>query len=152
MINERISAVIQQIEDELRQDEDIVKKYDCAGVYSISIQGKLAYIGKSRNMLCRLAQHIFYSNNPFFTKSHKYKIFYLAQFMGYDISFDVIYSTSGTEQQQIDDDIGQKEAEMINNYLPPLNYQIPNLDDYRHFTVNRRAKGIKLMEILGEDK
>ena len=98
-------------------------------------------------MLCRLAQHIFYINNPAYNQSHKYRILNLAKFMGYDIHFDVIYisSTSGN----VDDDIGMKEGEYIRALLPPLNYQIPNKNNYHHFTVNKKAKNITLMEILG---
>lgn len=133
---------------ELKGKPEIVSKYFHAGVYSITIAGRLVYIGKSRDMLYRLAQHIFYTNNPYCSKSHKYKILHLAQFMGYDIQFNTLYiaSTSGN----VDDEIGNKEGELIRQYLPPLNYQIPKEEDYHSFTVNKRAKIIKLMDILGE--
>lgn len=67
--------------------------------------------------------------------------------MGYNVSFNVLYisSTSGN----VDDDIGIKEGEYIRKYHPSLNYQIPNKDDYHHFTVNKKAKNITLMEIVG---
>lgn len=133
----------------LKQDQDITRKYSHPGLYSITIGGRLAYIGKSRDMLCRLAQHIFYTNNPSFSTSHKYKIFNLAQFMGYEIKFDVMYVATGKGEKEIDDEIGKKEGEEIRKYLPPLNYQIPAKDNYHSFTVNKRAKSITLLEILG---
>lgn len=138
---------------ELEQNQEISRKYSCGGIYCVSIGGKLAYIGKSRDMLCRLAQHIFYTNNLSFTKSHKYKIFSLAQLMGYEVKFDVMYIATGNNEEEIDDEIGKKEAELINEYLPPLNYQIPRMLNYHSFTVNKKAKSITLLEILGnEDK
>lgn len=135
--------------NELKKNKRIVSKYSHSGIYSISIGDQLVYIGKSRNMLCRLAQHIFYTNNLAYTKSHKYRIYALAKLLGYDVRFDVLYysSTIGCE---IDEDIGKKEAELINKYQPCLNYQIPNINDYQHYTVNRKAKSITLMQILGE--
>lgn len=143
--------IIDEIEEELCADQEIVKKYDAAGIYAVYIEDKLVYIGKSRNMLCRLAQHIFYTNNLNWTKSHKYKIFALAHLMGYNVRFDVLYYSS-TLGEESDDEIGYKEGEYIRQYLPPLNYQIPCADDYHHFTINRTAKTISLLDILGEDK
>ena len=39
----------------LRKQRGLCKKYEHAGIYSISIDDKLVYIGKSHNMLKRLA-------------------------------------------------------------------------------------------------
>lgn len=142
---------VQEIEEELRANQEVVDKYDTAGIYAVYIEDKLVYIGKSRNMLCRLAQHIFYTQNLQWTKSHKYKVFNLAQVMGYNVRFDVLYYSS-TLGEESDDEIGYKEGEYIRQYLPPLNYQIPRADDYHHFTINRTAKTISLLDILGEDK
>lgn len=142
---------VQEIEEELRANQEVVDKYDTAGIYAVYIEDKLVYIGKSRNMLCRLAQHIFYTQNLRWTKSHKYKVFNLAQVMGYNLRFDVLYYSS-TLGEESDDEIGYKEGEYIRQYLPPLNYQIPCADDYHHFTINRTAKTISLLDILGEDK
>ena len=100
-------------------------------------------------MLYRIAQHIFYSQNLQWSKSHKYKILNLAQIMGYTVRFDVLYHSS-TIGENADEEIGKKEAELINKYLPSLNYQIPKLLDYRHYTINKKASTITLMQILGE--
>lgn len=39
----------------LRKKRGLCKKYERAGIYSISLGDKLVYIGKSHNMLKRLA-------------------------------------------------------------------------------------------------
>lgn len=148
-MNENHRKPWQDTLDQLKQDNAVCRKYSHAGIYSISIGNQLVYIGKSRDMLCRLAQHIFYSNNLAYTKSHKYQIFALAKLLGYDVRFDVIYYST-TTGYDTDEDIGKKEAELINKYQPCLNYQIPNINDYQHYTVNRKAKSITLMQILGE--
>lgn len=137
---------------ELEQNQEISRKYSYPGIYSVSIGGKLVYIGKSRDMLCRLAQHIFYTNNLSYTKTHKYKIFALAQLMGYEMKFDVMYVATGKSEKEIDDEIGRKEAELINKYLPPLNYQIPKMLNYHSFTVNKKANTITLLELLGNNE
>ncbi len=141
-----------QIVGDLKQNEEITRKYSYPGIYSISIAGRLVYIGKSRDMLCRLAQHIFYTNNLQQTKTHKYRIFALARLMGYEVRFDVMYIATGKKENEIDKEIGEKEAELINRYLPPLNYQIPKMLNYKSFSVNKKANSITLMEILGKSK
>ncbi len=138
--------------DELKSKKETVIKYNHPGIYSVSIGDRLVYIGKSRDMLCRLAQHIFYTNNLQQTKTHKYRIFALARLMGYEVRFDVMYIATGKKENEIDKEIGEKEAELINRYLPPLNYQIPKMLNYKSFSVNKKANSITLMEILGKSK
>ena len=41
--------------DGLNRNQELVEKYNHPGIYSVSIGDKLAYIGKSRDMICRLA-------------------------------------------------------------------------------------------------
>lgn len=47
------------------------EKYGCAGVYTISINETLVYVGKSHNMLRRLTEHIEATRQQ---AAHKYKI------------------------------------------------------------------------------
>ena len=35
----------------------LASKYDSPGIYCIKLNEKIVYIGKSRNMLCRVASH-----------------------------------------------------------------------------------------------
>lgn len=42
----------------LKKKRGLCKKYECAGIYSISLDDELVYIGKSHNMLKRIAQHM----------------------------------------------------------------------------------------------
>lgn len=136
---------VDQIKDELRMDKKIYKKYYRAGIYSISIGNKIVYIGKSKNMLFRIAEHICGIQNQNSKKPHKYKILALAKFFGYPVNFDVLYYA---KSQDVDDEIGFKEAELINEIQPVLNYQIPNLINYHHFSVNKAANTISLQEII----
>lgn len=140
-----------ETEEWLRQNEEIVKKYDCGGIYSISIGDKLVYIGKSRNMLVRLANHIFHIQYQDQAKTNKYLVLHSAQELGYKVKFDVL-AYAPLDLEDADEWLGEKEGELIRQYLPPLNYQIPKPDDYSHYTVNKSAKDITLNEILGDSK
>lgn len=120
-------------------------KYGHSGIYSISIEDKLVYIGKSRDMLTRLAAHIDATGTD---PSNKYKVLQKAREEGYKIKFDVMRYC----ELDNDDELGEAEAELINKHMPPLNYQIPKIGDYKHYTVNRKAKYITLAEILEPDK
>lgn len=122
-------------------EQGLGAKYGHTGIYSISIGDKLVYIGKSRDMLQRLAQHIdAIGTDP----SNKYKVLQKAREEGYKIQFDVMRYC----EIDNDDELGEAEAELINKHMPPLNYQIPKIGDYKHFTVNKKAKYITLAEIL----
>ena len=91
-------------------------------------------------MLQRLAQHIdAIGTDP----SNKYKVLQKAREEGYKIQFDVMRYC-----EEDDDILGEAEAELINEHMPVLNYQIPKIGDYKHYTVNKRAKTITLAEIL----
>ena len=72
--------------------------------------------------------------------------------MGYEVKFDVMYVATGKSEEEVDDEIGKKEAELINKYLPPLNYQIPKMLNYHSFTVNKKANTITLLELLGNNE
>ena len=50
------------------------------------------------------------------------------------------------------DDIGFNEGKYIREYLPFLNTQIPNENDYKKYSYNKRAKHITLDSILYEGK
>lgn len=127
-------------------EQNLGQKYNHPGVYSISIAGKLVYIGKSTNMLERIANHLAHIEFP--QKTHKYQILAEARQRGYDVQFDVIYYSQKKSLKDIELDIGEEEGRLIRKYRPALNYQIPKEEDYTKYTVNRMAKYITLERIL----
>lgn len=139
-----------EIQEETENDmiiRGLDRKYDYPGVYSISIGNKIVYIGKSRNMLHRIAQHISYILIP--DNSNKYFLLHAARKSNLTIKFDVIYRlTADMDQNTIDQAIGVKEGEAIRKEKPLLNYQIPNEEDYHTYTVNRSAKKLTFDELL----
>lgn len=125
----------------------LYEKYGHPGIYTISIESKLVYIGKSMDMLKRVAQHIIEIEEP---TNHKYKILRQAKDEGYKIGFDVIYNAIETEEQKIFDEIGEEEGNQIRKYFPQLNYQIPKKNNYHSYFTNKHAKTITLEEIMNE--
>ena len=121
------------------------KKFQCSGVYSISINNKIVYVGKSMNILHRMAEHWASMTNP---KENKYKVLSEAKRRKMIVSFDVLYSAKNNIRSDIEEEIGEREGYYIRKFMPSLNYQIPNQDDWRKFTTQKGALNISLDEIM----
>ena len=131
--------------NKLRQRPNLVQKYEHAGIYSISINGKIIYIGKSKNMLWRVAEH--YVGIKLQTE-HKYRLMAEAQRRGYTIKFDVLYYAKSKRKTAIIEEIGKAEGEYIRKYMPLLNTQIPHEENWKKFAVNRNAAEMKADEFI----
>lgn len=128
-----------------------IEKYDKPGVYSITVDNEIVYVGKARNMATRIANHMFMINDASLkTEGEKFKYGELRRAIrnDYIVTFDVIYSSplsSDDDNAVIDDDIGPQEAKYINMYMPKLNKQIPNLDNYHKYH-NKSYEMLKIIE------
>lgn len=109
-------------------------KYESAGIYCIKIDNDIVYIGKSHNMLKRIAQHYVGIKSQ---SELKYRILAEAQRKGHKIGFDVLYYATQSGYNAITDEIGTKEGEYIKKHKPALNTQIPKETDYHKFNVCR---------------
>ena len=69
-----------------------------AGIYKISIDGIIVYVGKSDNLLRRLAEHYVSLQNP---DSHKYEILSEAKRNGFIVRFDVLYYANSKYRKDI---------------------------------------------------
>ncbi len=77
----------------------LAPKYDHAGIYCIQIDSTIVYIGKSRNMLHRVAQHYVGIQTQ---SEKKYRILAEAQRKGHAITFDVLYDARATRPAEIE--------------------------------------------------
>ena len=118
---------------------------DHAGIYKITIDNIIVYIGKSKNMLYRLAEHFVEFKNP---KNHKYRILAEAKRRGHRVKFEKIYDAVTKLPSQIEEELGEVEGEFIRCYRPPLNTQIPKESDWRKFDYNSTATTISLDQIM----
>jgi predicted GIY-YIG superfamily endonuclease len=98
------------------------EKYDFGGIYCIKIEDRIVYIGKSVNMLERIAQHEFEMKYAQGKLSNKYKVLREAGCRGYLIKFDVMYYTTRKRPEAVMKDIGKKEGVLIRKHKPILNY------------------------------
>lgn len=121
------------------------KKYQCSGVYSITVNNKIVYIGKSKDILYRMAEHWASMGNP---KENKYKVLAEAHRRRYNVRFNVLYTAKSKTRAEIEEEIGEREGYFIRLYQPPLNTQIPKEENWRSYTVNRGALNISLDDIM----
>lgn len=118
---------------EMFRRKGLADKYEHPGIYCIKLKGEIVYIGKSQNMLERVAAHYVGINTG---AAKKYKIIWdVAQELNCAIEFDVLYYAKGIDKEEIAEEIGQKEGELIRQYLPPLNTQIPKESNWRTWEI-----------------
>lgn len=92
--------------------------YNGPGVYAITVDDKIAYIGQSKNMIERCSQHIYHTENAIFNQEKKYLLLLSAKLGGHKIDCKTIaYGEL--------DGLIQGESYFINKYCPPLNIKIP---------------------------
>ena len=90
-----------------------IEKYNESGIYCIKANEEIIYIGKSKNMRERIAEHIYEIN---WGGEKKYRILREMRLAGVRIGFDVLEYT---------EDLKEAEGRLIRKYLPILNTQIP---------------------------
>lgn len=134
-----VQKIIEQNKDHIRLLTG--DKYIGCGLYSVSIDGKLVYIGKSTDMVTRIANHMYHIDYQDQPKTNKYVQLYRAKEDGHKVSFDLLLKCSESE-------VSVEEAKMIRQYLPALNTQIPKIENPKSYDTNKKAKTIKYEEIL----
>ena len=120
-------------------------KYEHAGIYCIKVDDKIVYIGKSGNMLRRIAFH--YAHTKMETEA-KYRILSEARRKGHELGFDVLYYAKSKRYEDKQTELGEKEGEYIRQYRPILNTQIPKEEDWRKWDTNPLDAKKILQEIL----
>ena len=66
------------------------------------------------------------------------------------IQFDVLYYAQSNTDDEIIEEIGQKEGELIRQYKPLLNTQIPKEEDWRKWTKKKVDSEAVLKLLLDE--
>ena len=122
-------------------------KYEHPGIYCIKLRDQIVYIGKSQNMLERIAAHYVGVKTG---SERKYRLLAEAQRKGYPVQFDVFYYAKETKRTDIIEEIGQKEGELIRQYRPILNTQIPKEENWRQWELNKVDAGEALEQLLEE--
>lgn len=123
-------------------------KYERAGIYCIKINRQIVYIGKSQNMLRRIAQHYVGIQTE---AEKKYRIMAEARRKGCDISFDVLYCAQSRGRINQFAEIGEKEGDYIRQYNPIMNTQIPKEEDWSKWDINEVDARAVLHTILNSE-
>ena len=123
----------------------MVQQYKHPGIYGIYINGHLVYIGKSTDMLWRLAEHYVGVKAQ---SSHKYRLIAEAKRRGFAVTYKPLYYAVNGTRLEIQEEIGQKESEYIRKYRPILNAQIPNEDEWKQYEFNHAAADLSAEEFI----
>ena len=121
------------------------EQFEHPGIYEISIDGQTVYVGKSKNMLRRLAQHWVGIKTE---SERKYRILAEAKRHRHAVGFSVLYYAVELTPKLIEEELGEKEGEFIRELKPVLNTQIPKADNWHSYEINEIASTITLSEIL----
>ena len=121
----------------------LAPKYEHPGIYCIKVDGQILYIGKSENMLQRVAEHYVGIRTG---SEKKYRLLSEIQRNGHPIEFGVLYYAQANGTAAIHEEIGSKEGEYIRQYRPVLNTQIPKAEDWHKWDTNT----VDAAEVLGK--
>ena len=116
-------------------------KYERPGIYCIKLNEQIVYVGKSKNMLVRIAQHDVGIQKQ---SEKKYRLLSELQRNGCTIGFDVLCYAKSKSYQDLEEELGKKEGQFIRGLNPILNSQIPKAENWRFFEL----KEVNAQEIL----
>ena len=123
-------ATYEQNTYEWMKRQGLENKFAHAGIYCIKIDGNIVYIGKSMDMLRRMAQHYVGIRTG---SEKKYRIMAEAKRKGHIVNFDVLYYAKSRSKVDKMVEIGEKEGAYIRQFQPILNTQIPKEDDWHQY-------------------
>lgn len=89
-----------------------------SGIYAITIDNNIVYIGQSQNMYQRCSEHIYKTQNAMLIKEQKYLLLLSAQLGGHNID---CYSIENCAP----DNLNERERYYIEEYKPCLNILVP---------------------------
>lgn len=89
-----------------------------AGIYAITINDFIVYVGMSKNCYQRCCQHIYNMNNAMLNNEKKYELLLSAKLGGYKVDCIQLETCEEYELRELED-------RWIEQLMPPLNIQTP---------------------------
>ena len=129
--------------------QGLAEKYEHAGVYCIKIDEQIVYIGKSLNMMDRIAAHYVGIKRG---SELKYRILQELQRKGKTVKFDVLYNAESEKYYNAVNEIGEKEGKLIREHLPLLNTQIPKKENWHKWDIKPLDAKKVLSQLLENDE
>lgn len=117
------------LEEFIQQNNLLTEVEHKPGIYAITIDGKIAYVGQSKNMYERCGQHIYNIQNAMLNEEKKYELLLAAKLGGHTVDCCPI---AYCEQKEL----SKKEAEAITKFAPALNIATPTgINDISELTI-----------------
>lgn len=115
-----------------------------SGIYCITIDNYICYIGQSQNMYERCCTHICNIYNAVLTKDKRYELLLAAQLGGHKIEF---YQVDFCKQKKL----LPLEEEYIRRFMPPLNIRTPDGDKELPDTIEDLLVNLRFKVFQKED-
>lgn len=90
-----------------------------SGIYAITLEDFVVYVGQSKDMFQRCSQHIYNTENAMLNQEKKYLLLLSAKIGGHDIDYIPLEYCEESE-------LTSRENFYISSYNPPLNILTPN--------------------------
>ena len=107
-----------EINDFIRENNLLETCKESAGIYAITIDNYVAYIGQSKNIFQRCSQHIYNIENAGFNHEKKYELLLAAKLGGSKVDCHFLEYCGETE-------LTEREDYWIEFIMPPLNILTP---------------------------
>lgn len=107
-----------ELDNFIRENNLLEKCQEHAGIYAITIDDYIAYIGQSKNIYQRCSQHIYNIENAGFNHEKKYELLLAAKLGGHKIDCHFLEYCGEAE-------LTEKEDSWIEYCMPPLNILTP---------------------------
>ena len=107
-----------EVETYVRDNNLLTTTNNKSGIYAITIDNRVAYIGQSNNTRTRCMNHIYLIENGYYAKEKKYSLLLSARLGGHKVDCVNICFCAV-------EDLDTVEEHYIRQYKPPLNILTP---------------------------
>lgn len=106
--------------DNFIKEQGLLKNINsCAGIYAITLDGYIVYVGQSKDVYQRCSEHIYKTENAMLIQEKKYLLLLSAKIGGHDIDYKVLEYCK-------EKDLRTKEDFYISTHMPALNIDLPD--------------------------
>ena len=126
-----------EIDQFVKKNKLLQEVEEKSGIYAITLDNKIVYIGQSKNIYYRCCQHIYNTENAMLNKEKKYLLLLAAKLGGHDIDCKPIDYADP-------DCLTELENLYIEQYNPMLNILTPHgKQDISNLKIEDLLEGIK---------
>lgn len=118
-----------------------------SGIYAITIDRQIVYVGMSKNIYTRCGQHIYHTQNAMLNKEKKYLLLLAAQLGGHDIDCIGLEYCPEDELREREDRWIELESPILNIVTPSGKNDISELKiwDVLEYVNKRKARTLEAL-------